>query len=273
MMGDWWKLAAPFLFFFTGGRFMQFLFFGLFIVVFVALYENRKSKALPKIRKIAALDAIEEVVGRAAEMGKPIHVSPGTPSFGESIETETVVGLAINSYVAGLCAKYDVRAIYTAALPEILPILQEVVKQAYLSAGKSDAYRDNDIRYLSDQINAYVSGVQGIVENEECVGNIIFGRMWGAAFMLFARASVAGKTLQIGGTANIVNVAHLMASCDYVCIGEEMYAAEAYITQEPKQVWTVFTQDLLKYAALALIIVGIALNALGNPAMITLLNL
>jgi len=256
------------------GRILQFVYLIVAFAAVVVLFELQKKRGfLPKMRRLAALDAIEEVVGRATEMGRPIHVSPGTPSLGESIEVETIAGLAVTGYVAKLCARYGVRCIATAFLPEMLPIVQEVVRQAYIAEAKPDAYKEEDVRYLTDQLDAYATAVQGIVERENCVGNIVVGRLYGVSFMIFARAAIGGKTMNIGGTAYYLNVPHLVATCDYVLIGEELFAAEAYLTQNPRQLMSLFSQDIFKFVSMGLVVLGTLLFLAGSGAMVTLLKM
>lgn len=256
------------------GKAMQFLYLvAVFVVIVVLIQLHKKKGFTPKVRKIPALDAIEEVIGRATEMGRPIHVSPGTPQQGETIEVETIAGLAVTSYVAQLCARNGVRCIATAFLPEMLPLVQEVVKQAYIAEGKPDAYKDEDVRYLSDQLDAYATAVQGIMDREDCAGNIIVGRLYGVAFMLFARTAIGGRTMQIGGTAYYLNVPHLIATCDFVLIGEELFAAEAYLTQDPSQLMALFSQDIFKLVAMALTGIGALLYLAGSPAIMNILGM
>jgi len=249
----------------------------MFLLTTIATYYylswlNKEKGFVPKIRKIAALDAMEEAVGRAAEMGRPVHVSPGTPGAAESIEAQTIAGLAVTSHVSRLCARNGVPVIATASRPELLPVLQEIVKEAYKAEGVGEAYNDENVRFLSDNSNAYAGGVQGIVEREECAANIIVGKLYGTANVLFGRATVAGKTIQIGGTAYYLVVPHLVVTCDYVLMGEEVFVAEAYLNQDPKQLITVFAQDIFKIISLGLLIIGLLTYSMGSNLVIDFLN-
>lgn len=256
------------------GKISQVIFLLATIIIYrYLLWLNKEKGFVPKIRKIAALDAIEEGVGRAAEMGRPVHVSPGTPGATESIEANTVAGLAITSYVSRLCARNGVPCIATTSRPELLPVLQDIVKESYKAEGVEQAYLDENVRFLSDNSNAYATGVQGIIEREECAANIIVGKLYGTAFMLFGRATMARKTMQIGGTAFYLVVPHLVVTCDYVIMGEEVFVAEAYLNQDPKQLIGVFGQDIFKIISLSLLILGLIASIAGSTALINLLNM
>ncbi|MGB4025153.1 MAG: DUF6754 domain-containing protein, partial [Bacillota bacterium] len=112
----------------------------LFVLVFWMIQRARAGLPIPQIRRIAGLEAIDEALGRATEMGKPIHFSPGMSTFG----SEMYAGLAVLSYVAKMAAQYDTKMIVTTRRPQIHPVAAEIVKQAYLEAGRPDAYNPDD---------------------------------------------------------------------------------------------------------------------------------
>jgi hypothetical protein len=62
---------------FIAGRYSLFVLLAFTIVTIVfAIRKSQKGEA-PKIRRIAGLDSIEEALGRATEMGRPVHYTPG----------------------------------------------------------------------------------------------------------------------------------------------------------------------------------------------------
>ncbi|MGE5652990.1 MAG: DUF6754 domain-containing protein, partial [Bacillota bacterium] len=62
---------------FVAGKVSLFIFmlFAMATIVF-AITRSKRGEA-PKIRRIAGLDSIEEGLGRATEMGRPVHYTPG----------------------------------------------------------------------------------------------------------------------------------------------------------------------------------------------------
>ena len=96
-----------------------------------SMWRARKGKPI-SIRKIAGLDAIEEAIGRSTEMGRPVHYCPGIGGIGAVEAPQTFAGLAILSYVSRLTARFDVPEIVTIRQPEVFPMAEETVRQAYL---------------------------------------------------------------------------------------------------------------------------------------------
>ena len=64
----------------------------------------------------------------------------------------------------------------------------------------------------------------------------------------------------MAGTANIPQLPFFVVACDYTLIGEELYAASAYLSGEPKLVGSLKGGDLLKVVAIVVIVIGCALE-------------
>jgi hypothetical protein len=108
---------------------------------FVLFYMNMaQSGRKPFVRRIPGIDAIEEAIGRATEMGRPILYIPGILDIDE---IQTVAGLVILESVAKLTAKYETPIIVPVTYPIPFTIAEEMVKGGYLHAGKPDQYDPN----------------------------------------------------------------------------------------------------------------------------------
>ncbi|MEM2183705.1 MAG: DUF6754 domain-containing protein [Candidatus Methanomethylicia archaeon] len=227
-----------------------------------------------KWRKIAGLEALEEAVGRAAEMGKPVHFTPGYAGLTGATSPQVVAGLAVFAELARLCAKYDVEIICSVGDPTVLGVATELYKQAYTSEGKLDrAKPEHDIRYLSGSQFAFAAAVQGIAERERPAANVMVGPFW-AESMMFAETFYRVGSIQVAGTARIYQIPFFAVVCDYVIIGDEMFAAGAYLSKEPSAMSSIFIQDLAKLFALALSIFGaLILTFTGYKGIIDFLKL
>jgi len=254
-------MATP-LFQFPGiaeGRFIGLI---LDIILFaLVIYYTRGDKQI-HIRRVAGLDAIEEAVGRAAEMGKPVVCSYGLGGF----TYWTLAGLAILSHVAELCARTGTRLIVptggsTSSLI-VRPVAEEIVKTAYTVEGVPDQYNPDDLPFLSGQQYAYVGGYVGILQRTRPASVIMTGSHWSDA-MNIAETSNAVGAITITSGSYISNVAALACASDYILIGEEAPAAGAYLSDEPSQRASIRVQDLFKFLALGCIILGLVLNSFG----------
>ncbi|QNO14554.1 hypothetical protein HYG86_07050 [Alkalicella caledoniensis] len=226
-----------------------------FSLSMIIIIKNAKKGKKPFIRKINGLEAIDEAVGRATEMGRPVHFSPGIASLSEEQAAQSLAGLSVLGYVAKLTAKYDTTLITTIRIPEMLPIAEEVVKQSYVTEGKPDAYNPNNIRFLSNEQFAYAAGCLGIMTREKVATNIMMGAFW-AESLIFAEGGFAAGSIQVAGTANYHQIPFFIAACDYTLIGEELFAAGAYLSEDPLLLGSIAVQDIGKALAIILIAIG-----------------
>jgi hypothetical protein len=240
-------------------------------VMLVTLYLSMKGIRKPTIRKIAGLDAIGEAVGRATEMGRPIHFSPGISALGVDTGPQTLAGLSVLAHVAELAAKYKTTLWTTIRTPSVQPLAAEIVRQAYIKAGAPEAYDEDKIIFLSDTQFAYASGVVGLMHREKVAANIMIGAFW-AESLLFAEAGFLTGAIQVAGTAQTSQIPFFVAACDYCLIGEEILAAGAYLSKDPLQVGAIWGTDYAKAIAIILIGVGIVLSLSGSNVLWKLLS-
>lgn len=210
------------------------------------------------IRKIPGVDAIDEAVGRATEMGRPILFSTGLGG----LDIVTLQALAIVGRVARLAAQYRTRLILPMVDTVVLPIAEEICREAYNEAGQPEAFNPDDVRFLSGSQFAYASGVVGIMNRERVSANFMFGSFFAEALILAETGQSVGA-VQVAGTPSTLQVPFFIVSCDYTIIGEEYYATSAYLTREPTLLGSLVGQDYGK------ILLGVAI-ALGVLAAVFL---
>lgn len=242
-----------------------------FIFVSVLLYRSFrkvKSGTKPYLRPIQATAGLEEAIGRAAEMGRPVHFTPGSDGFSSATAGQALAALICLSHVAALCAKYDVRLIVTNRRPEVHPLTEEIVRQALLIAGKAESYRPTDVRFFSDDQFAYASGVVGVISGEQTASNIMLGGYY-AESLMFAEAGATYGNVQIAGTASISQIPFFVTTCDYWLIGEELYAAAAILSEDPSQIASLMTQDVVRVVVVCLLLLGALTATLGSDAIKT----
>ncbi|MCL4233059.1 MAG: hypothetical protein KJ042_00910 [Deltaproteobacteria bacterium] len=132
-----------------------------FILYFI---QHIKSGKKLFVRKIAGLEAVEESIGRATEMGKPVLYIPGIMDMNDVM---TVAAIVILGRIARQVAEYDTKLLVPTSKSLVMTTGRETVKEAFISAGRPDAYNDNIVTYLTDEQFGYVAGVNGIMVREK----------------------------------------------------------------------------------------------------------
>ncbi len=213
------------------------------------------------VRKITGLSAVDEAIGRATEMGRPILYLPSGGLSAVS-DIQTLASLVILGRVAEKAAEYETPLLVPCSDPLVMTLAQEIVKASYMNAGRPDAYRAENIRYLTNEQFAYTAGVDGIMIREKPAANFMIGTFY-AESLILAETGYATGAIQIAGTAMITQLPFFVAACDYTLIGEEIYAASAYLSKEPVLMGTIKAQDWGKAIAIGLIILGVILETLA----------
>ena len=227
-----------------------------FILYFI--FSARRGKEL-FVRRIAGLQALDDAVGRATEMGKPVLYIPGITDVSD---IQTLAGLSILSYVAQKTAEYDTPILVPTRFALVMSTAQEVVKEAYMRAGRPDAFRPDNIRYITDDQFGFVAGVDGIMLRDKPAANFYMGCFY-AESLILAETGHATGAIQMAGTAMASQLPFFVAACDYTLIGEELFAASAYLSKDPQQLGSLKGQDIGKLIFLFCIILGSLLETAG----------
>ncbi|MCK4305651.1 MAG: fibronectin type III domain-containing protein [Candidatus Eisenbacteria sp.] len=233
----------------------------LFLLLGFNLYyiEHIKSGGKPFIRKLAGLEAVSEAVGRATEMGRPILFVPGIQDMND---IQTVAGITILGHIGRTVAEYDSRLVVPTSRALVMTTARETVREAYLSAGRPDSYNENDIYYVTDEQFGYVAGVNGYMVREKPATCFYMGAFFAESLILAETGNSIGA-IQVAGTAMPAQLPFFVAACDYTLIGEELFAASAYLSGDPKQLGSIKGQDVGKLLGMASIVLGVLISSLG----------
>ncbi len=205
------------------------------------------------VRKIAGLSAIDEAVGRATEMGRPVLFVAGIQDISE---IQTLAGLTVLSRVAKTAAEYGAQIEVPTCRSLVMAAARETVEAAYLAAGAPDSYQPDRIHYLTDEQFAFVAGVTGYMVREEPAACIYMGGFYAESLILAETGNHIGA-IQVAGTAMPSQLPFFVASCDYTLIGEEFFAASAYLSDDPLQIGSLKGQDWGKFLSVVVLIVGL----------------
>jgi hypothetical protein len=214
----------------------------LTVMVGLGIWLSARGRQL-HIRRLPAIDAMEEAVGRAVEMGRPILFVPGLAD----IDVPTFQAIAIAGHIACSAARYRNRVIVPVTNTVILTMAEQVLREAYAEAGASDVFRPEDVRFLSGEQFAFASGVIGLMERERVASSFFFGN-FAAESLILAEIGQRLGAIQIAGTPSTLQIPFFIAACDFTVIGEEYYAVTAYLTKEPILVGSVWGQDICRIA-------------------------
>jgi len=257
----YWFMGHPF---FIEERLVMFLaviFFSGTLMFFI-----RKARRGEEIflREIPGLKAVEEAVGRSTEMGKPVLYVPGIMDMDQ---VETVAGVIVLGHVSKMTARYETTLNVPVSRAIVMKAAREACKESYLMEGRPDMFHEDMVHYVTDEQFAYAAGVNGIMVREKPAACLYMGKFYAESLILAETGNSIGA-IQIAGTASQAQIPFFVTACDYTLIGEEFFAASAYLSQRPELIGGVKGQDMIKVIIITLILGGVILRFFHDMGMI-----
>lgn len=204
------------------------------------------------VRRIPGVDAVDDAIGRAVEMGRPMMFTTGLVGVGSVL----FACLGILRHLVSRVAQFGARMIIAQNDPEVMAIVQATVEETYRKQGRHELYRPEDVAYLSGEQFAFASGYMGIAHREKVAACFLFGT-FAAESLILAEAGQQVGAIQVAGTVSNEQIPFFITTCDYTIIGEELYAAGAYLSRDPVQTGSLRGQDVGKLVILLLILTGV----------------
>ena len=186
-------------------------------------------------------------------MGKPILYLTGLDALSN---VSTIAAINILGQVAKKVADYDSKLINPNRDPVVMSVCQEVVKEAYMDAGRPDAYNPDNIFFVTDDQFSFTAAVDGIMVREKPATNIFMGYYY-AESLILAETGASTGAIQIAGTDSLAQLPFFITTCDYTLIGEELYAASAYLAREPLLLGSLKGQDVGKMFLMVMLVIGV----------------
>jgi hypothetical protein len=230
------------------------LILGIGLSFVILLYISMARRKDLFIRRIAGLEALDEALGRATEMGKSVLFVHGLKGMDQ---IPTIAAVNILGRVAQRTARFDTDLRVANVDPVVMSVSQEVVKEAYLQEGRPDAYRPDSVFMAATEQFSYAAAVEGIMVRERPAAHIMMGHFYAESLLLTAGA------IQIAGTDSYTQLPFFVTTCDYTLMGEELYAASAYLSREPKLLGSLKGQDVGKALIIGLLVAGTILATFG----------
>ena len=199
---------------------------------------------------------MEEAVGRSTEMGTSVLFVPGISGLDQ---IDTIAGLTILGHVAEMTAQYETNLHVPVAVPIVMETAKETCKEAYLKQGRTDLYRNDMVHYVTDDQFAYAAGVNGIMLRDKPAAVFYQGKFYAESLILAETGNSIGA-IQIAGTGSSSQIPFFVTACDYTLIGEEFYAASAYLSGNPEMVGSIKGQDYVKLLCMISILIVVVFS-------------
>ena len=232
-----------------------------FLPVFYLAGRRVQQGHLPDLRSIGAFNLLQGVTARAIETGRAVHISLGLGGMTSDTTAESLAGLSVLEYLANQSAAAGEAPIVTMADPTLLPLAQNVVRRSYGAdwegAAKATARR---VRWIAPEPAAYAAGVMGTLGGESVDANIMVGA-FGDEYLLMGEAASRNAIIHVGGAGDPSVLPFVFATADQTLLGEDMYAAGAYLGHKPWHIGSLLAQDWMRWCIVAVIVVLVVANS------------
>lgn len=249
---------------------LQALMFAVFIPFLIPfyyfLYRAPRSSARPRLRAIPAYESLKKLVSRAAETGQAVHVSIGTAGVNGARTADTLAGLYTLEFLADRAANSDIPPLVTLTDPTTVPAALDQLRRAYARQGYPDEYRLDQARFIAPPVNGsavpYVAGVMDILDHEPVTANVMLGS-FGQEFLLMAEPGAQRGAFQVGGASEPSVLPLVYLTMAQPILGEEIYAAGAYLLERAPHSTSLVAQDVFRIALVILVLVVVLVRTLG----------
>ena len=218
---------------------------------------------VPSLRPIPGYDRIVRMMREARESGQPIHLSMGLSGLGGKLTPEALVGLTVLDHLSREMAISGNSPLVSLADPTLLPLANDMTRESATQYIPSGEGRLNKVRYIAPQAIAYAAGVMGLLERERLAGNVLVGS-FGDEYLLMGEVGAEKGIQQVGGTSNLQTLPFVYTSADDILVGEEIFAAGAYLSAIGSHIASLMAQDLGRVCLALAIIAGVILKTMGS---------
>src|SRR5512138_135835 len=229
---------------------------GVVIVAGALLFalSTLQKKSLPKLRSVPALGRLYRAVGMSVEGGTRLLISLGDPSLLTGGAGAPLAGLAMLRHLAERTSLSDRPPVAVAGEAPLAILAQDTLRQGYREAGAEEVYQATTGRVAGLTPFSATAGTIPILRDENVSAAVFMGHFSADAGLL-ADAAERENALAVGSSDDLAGQAVWYASAPETLIGEELFAAAAYIGGSPAQTASLTVQDILRWVIIAALII------------------
>jgi hypothetical protein len=227
----------------------------------LTLWRRRSPAAL---RLIAAYERLNRAVGLAVENGTRLHITLGRGNLVTGQGGAALAGLAMLRRLAERTSVSDRPPVVTSGDASLAILSQDTLQAGYRAVGAQDQYRFSTGRLTGLTPFSYASGALAPIHDENVSANVVIGTL-GAEAALLAEAADRENTSLVAASDDLSAQSVLFAAAQEPLIGEELFAAGAYVGAGASHHASLQVQDILRWLIILAIVLGSLLKIIGAP--------
>ena len=213
-------------------------------------------------RPINAYERLNRAVGLAVESGMRLHISLGRGNLFTTRGASALAGLAMLRRLAERTSLSDRPPVVTSGDASLAILSQDSLQSGYRAAAAEEQYRFSTGRLTGLTPFSYAAGTIPVTRDENVSTNVFVGD-FGPESALLAEAAERENSTLIAASDNISAQSVFYVSAQDPLIGEELFAAGAYLGEGATHEASLVVQDVLRWLIIAAILIGSLLKFVG----------
>lgn len=238
----------------------------IFIILFIGLMTGfafaRRSQPVRFLRTIPAFSRLARAIGLAVEAGSRLHVSLGRGELNGVEGGAALIGLTVLQRIARVASASDRPPVATSGTGTLTVLSQDTLRSTYHRMGAADQYEPTSGQLTGLTPFSYAAGVLPVIQDQQVSATFLAGHL-GSEAALIADAGERSGSLTLAGSDQIQGQAVLYATAQELLIGEELFAAGAYMQAGPMHFASLRAQDVMRWVLIIVILAGLIAKAAG----------
>lgn len=221
-----------------------------------------RRKAAPSLREIPAFERLQRAIGLAVEEGSRLHISLGRGNMVTPQSASAFAGLSVLRRIADMTSISDRPPVATSGEGALAILSQDTLRTAHQAATSGGRYDSTGGRLTGLTPFSYAAGALPVMRDEQVSANILMGN-FGVEVGILTDTADRGNSFTLAASDNMPAQAILYASAQEPLIGEELYAAGAYVQAGPLHDASLHVQDILRWLIVLTLLIGALLKMAG----------
>jgi hypothetical protein len=218
---------------------------------------------MPRFRRLAALEAIPEIIGRCVEMGRPLIFSIGRAALNLASAALAVAGFTILGETMRESIDKGAEVIVIANQAEHIPLLRGIMEESYLLAGIPEEMNPDNIIFIGGGQYAQIAATVGLMDKRNAAGLIFPGGAASADIVIYGEHAARIGAMSMAGMTNIYAWPWIVSTFDYSLLGEDVLAAGCILSGEPMMTSTIWSGDFYRFFLITIIIIALIATWVG----------
>jgi len=232
---------------------LVFVLFFLGLMILFGLVRKKQPKR--GFRDISAFNRLQRAIGLAVEAGQRVHLTLGHGGIDGPRGAAGLVGLSVIQRVARAASISDKPPLATSGEAALATLSLDVLQAAHQSVSAGGRIDPSSAILTGVTPFSYAAGTLPVIYDQQVSMNLMLGS-FGSEAALIVDAGEHTGSLIIGGSDDLTAQAVLFASAQEPLVGEELYAAGAYLQVNPMHNASLIAQDWLRWILIGIILAG-----------------